>query len=272
MPRALCGLLIGARARRVRRDLPEPHAQPARQPRHHRLHPGRVGRRRARDRRVRRGHLRGRRRRGRRRRRDRARRLRARHPRRRAGLPADPRRHRRRRDADRGHRLPASRARRSRRRSRPTCGSPARSTAAAGSTCGRSRRRCSCSPRSSPLLGRELRMLELGDEAARALGVGIARSRLALVLRGRRAERGRHRVGRPDRVRRARRAADRAPAHARERSRASPAPRSRARCCCSAADCASQRIPGDVELPVGVLTGVLGGVYLSWLLVREWRA
>ena len=32
------------------------------------------------------------------------------------------------------------------------------------------------------LLARELRMLELGDEAARALGVGVARSRLALVF------------------------------------------------------------------------------------------
>ena len=38
------------------------------------------------------------------------------------------------------------------------------------------------------------------------------------------------------------------------------------------ADCATQRIPGDVQLPVGVLTGVLGGIYLTWLLTREWRA
>jgi iron complex transport system permease protein len=39
-----------------------------------------------------------------------------------------------------------------------------------------------------------------------------------------------------------------------------------------AADLASQRLFGADQLPVGVVTGVLGGVYLLWLLVTERRA
>ena len=38
------------------------------------------------------------------------------------------------------------------------------------------------------------------------------------------------------------------------------------------ADWASQRAFGADELPVGVVTGVLGGVYLLWLLVTERKA
>ena len=37
------------------------------------------------------------------------------------------------------------------------------------------------------------------------------------------------------------------------------------------ADVASQRLFGDLQLPVGVMTGVCGGVYLTWLLTREWK-
>ena len=39
-----------------------------------------------------------------------------------------------------------------------------------------------------------------------------------------------------------------------------------------AADWASQRVFGADQLPVGVVTGVLGGVYLLWLLVAERKA
>ena len=38
------------------------------------------------------------------------------------------------------------------------------------------------------------------------------------------------------------------------------------------ADWASQRVFGAGRLPVGVVTGVLGGGYLLWLLVTERRA
>ncbi|GAA1587072.1 hypothetical protein GCM10009731_46050 [Streptomyces globosus] len=37
-------------------------------------------------------------------------------------------------------------------------------------------------------------------------------------------------------------------------------------------DWASQRAFGADQLPVGVLTGLVGGAYLLWLLVTERRA
>lgn len=36
-------------------------------------------------------------------------------------------------------------------------------------------------------------------------------------------------------------------------------------------DVVAQRIFAPTQLPVGVVTGSLGGVYLMWLLVTEWR-
>jgi iron complex transport system permease protein len=39
-----------------------------------------------------------------------------------------------------------------------------------------------------------------------------------------------------------------------------------------AADVAGQRLVPDTPLPVGVLTGALGGLYLAWLLTTEWRS
>jgi iron complex transport system permease protein len=38
------------------------------------------------------------------------------------------------------------------------------------------------------------------------------------------------------------------------------------------ADWVSQKVFGADQLPVGVVTGVLGGVYLLWLLVTERKA
>jgi iron complex transport system permease protein len=38
-----------------------------------------------------------------------------------------------------------------------------------------------------------------------------------------------------------------------------------------ASDLIAQRLFDPTELPVGVFTGVLGGIYLAWLLSREWR-
>jgi iron complex transport system permease protein len=38
------------------------------------------------------------------------------------------------------------------------------------------------------------------------------------------------------------------------------------------ADLAAQRVIGGHQLPVGVVTGLLGGGYLVWLLVAERRA
>lgn len=38
-----------------------------------------------------------------------------------------------------------------------------------------------------------------------------------------------------------------------------------------AADLAAQRVFSPMQIPVGVATGAIGGVYLAWLLSREWR-
>lgn len=39
----------------------------------------------------------------------------------------------------------------------------------------------------------------------------------------------------------------------------------------SVSDFAAQRVLSDSQLPVGVMTGAVGGGYLCWLLVHEWR-
>ena len=99
-------------------------------------------------------------------------------------------------------------------RSTPTCsraparddasprrtGSSAASTAAAGSTCGRSRPRSPLLVPAALALARRLRMLEMGDDAARALGVGASARGCALIFVGGRADRGR-RPRRPARSR-----------------------------------------------------------------------
>ena len=121
------------------------------------------------------------------------------------------------------------------------------------------------------LLARELRMLELGDEAARALGVRVERSRLALVVVAVALCAVATASAGPIVF-----VALAAPQIARRLTRATGPG-----VACAGlmggvlllgADCASQRLFGDAQLPVGVMTGVLGGVYLVWLLLREWRA
>jgi iron complex transport system permease protein len=36
-------------------------------------------------------------------------------------------------------------------------------------------------------------------------------------------------------------------------------------------DFVAQRLLAPAQLPVGVVTGAVGGVYLAWLLSRQWR-
>ncbi len=120
------------------------------------------------------------------------------------------------------------------------------------------------------LLARPLRMLELGDETAGALGVATERSRLALIFIGVALTAvGVASAGPVVFVALA------APQIARRLTRAAGPGIG-----CAAltgavllvgADYASQRLFGDTQLPVGVLTGLLGGLYLIWLLTREWR-
>ncbi|MGI5453646.1 FecCD family ABC transporter permease [Streptomyces sp. CA-249302] len=118
---------------------------------------------------------------------------------------------------------------------------------------------------------RGLRMMEMGDDVSNALGVRVERVRallmVAAVLLTATATAAAGPVGF---------VALTAPQLARRLTR-SPGPNLLASLCMGAAllvtaDWASQRAFGADQLPVGVVTGVLGGVYLLWLLVTERRA
>ncbi|MFG3204724.1 FecCD family ABC transporter permease [Streptomyces sp. NPDC048192] len=118
---------------------------------------------------------------------------------------------------------------------------------------------------------RGLRMLEMGDDVAGALGVRVQRVRLVLmvcaVLLTAAATAAAGPVGF---------VALTAPQLARRLTR-SPGPNLVPSLCMGAAllvaaDWAAQRAFGADQLPVGVVTGVLGGGYLLWLLVTERRA
>ncbi|WP_314173052.1 FecCD family ABC transporter permease [Streptomyces winkii] len=123
------------------------------------------------------------------------------------------------------------------------------------------------------LLGceRGLRMMEMGDDAAGSLGVRVERVRLVLlgsaVLLVALAAAASGPVAF---------VALTAPQLARRLTKA-PGPNLLPSMCMGAAllvsaDFAAQRAFGAHELPVGVVTGVLGGGYLVWLLATERRA
>jgi iron complex transport system permease protein len=116
--------------------------------------------------------------------------------------------------------------------------------------------------------GRGLRMLEMGDETACALGVRVERLRLMLLAAAvLLASFAAGAAGPVSFV------ALTAPQLAR-RLTADPGPNLAASLCMGAAlltgaDLAGQRIVPGHQLPVGVLTGVLGGGYLLWLLATQ---
>lgn len=119
--------------------------------------------------------------------------------------------------------------------------------------------------------GRSLRALELGDDAAHGLGVRVERARIGLVaLAVALVSVSTVAVGPIAFV------ALTAPQIARRLARA-PAPP----LVCSAltgavlilaADIAAQRLIAGTPVPVGVMTGALGGLYLAWLLTHSWRS
>ncbi|MBB2912317.1 iron complex transport system permease protein [Streptosporangium becharense] len=121
------------------------------------------------------------------------------------------------------------------------------------------------------VLSRSLRAMEMGDDTAAALGLSVERHRLALlvvavVLSGVAVSA----AGPVSFVALA------APQLARRLTRA-PGAGVAAGAVTGAvllatADLVAQRLPTTGQLPVGVLTGGLGGLYLAWLLHREWRA
>lgn len=118
---------------------------------------------------------------------------------------------------------------------------------------------------------RGLRMLEMGDDVSYALGVRVERTRLLLMLAAVLLTAGATAAAGPVGF-----VALTAPQLARRLTR-SPGPNLVPSMCMGAtllvvADWASQRAFGADQLPVGVVTGVLGGVYLLWLLVTERKA
>ncbi|MFD8807808.1 FecCD family ABC transporter permease [Streptomyces sp. NPDC059597] len=119
--------------------------------------------------------------------------------------------------------------------------------------------------------GRGLRMTEMGDDVSYALGVRVQRVRLVLMVSAVLLTAGATAAAGPVGF-----VALTAPQLARRLTR-SPGPNLVPSLFMGAAllvtaDWASQRVFGADQLPVGVVTGVLGGAYLLWLLVTERRA
>ncbi|MBO0516393.1 iron chelate uptake ABC transporter family permease subunit [Streptomyces beijiangensis] len=119
--------------------------------------------------------------------------------------------------------------------------------------------------------GRNLRMLEMGDDAAYALGVRVERTRLVLMLAAVLLTAIATAAAGPISF-----VALTAPQLARRLTR-SAGPNLLPAAVMGAvlvvvADWVAQQAFGDRQLPVGVVTGVLGGCYLLWLLVTERKA
>jgi iron complex transport system permease protein len=118
---------------------------------------------------------------------------------------------------------------------------------------------------------RGLRMMEMGDDVSNALGVRVERVRALLMVAAVLLTATATAAAGPVSF-----VALTAPQLARRLTR-SPGPNLLSSLCMGAAllviaDWTSQRAFGADQLPVGVVTGVLGGVYLLWLLVTERRA
>jgi iron complex transport system permease protein len=118
--------------------------------------------------------------------------------------------------------------------------------------------------------GRALRALELGDDSAHALGLRVERSRLALIgLAVGLVSVTTVAVGPIGFI------ALTAPQIARRITRTAGLPLVSSALMGAAltlaSDIAAQRLVPDRALPVGVMTGLFGGVYLAWLLSMEWR-
>ncbi|MFD4924346.1 FecCD family ABC transporter permease [Streptomyces goshikiensis] len=119
--------------------------------------------------------------------------------------------------------------------------------------------------------GRALRMMEMGDDAAHALGVRVERTRLLLIVAGILLTTAASAAAGPISF-----VALAAPQLARRLTRSPGAGLLTAALMGAVllmlSDWASQRAFGADQLPVGVVTGLVGGVYLLWLLVTERKA
>lgn len=118
---------------------------------------------------------------------------------------------------------------------------------------------------------RGLRMMEMGDDVSNALGVRVERVRALLMVAAVLLTATATAAAGPVSF-----VALTAPQLARRLTR-SPGPNLLPSLCMGAAllvsaDWVSQKVFGADQMPVGVVTGVLGGVYLLWLLVTERKA
>jgi iron complex transport system permease protein len=120
------------------------------------------------------------------------------------------------------------------------------------------------------LLGRRLRMLEMGDDPAQALGVRAGRSRLLLIVLAVAVCAVATAATGPVAF-----VALAAPQITRRLTRAPglqliPSALTGA-LLLLVSDLVAQRLFAPAQLPVGVVTGAVGGVYLAWLLSSQWR-
>ncbi|MFC5832432.1 FecCD family ABC transporter permease [Nonomuraea insulae] len=119
-------------------------------------------------------------------------------------------------------------------------------------------------------LSRSAALMEMGDAAAGALGLRVERLRLGLLLVAVGLSGVAVSVAGPVGF-----VALAAPQLAKRVTRA-PGPgiassAAMGAVLLTAADLLAQRLPTPGQVPVGVLTGGIGGLYLAWLLFREWR-
>ncbi|MFE4176572.1 FecCD family ABC transporter permease [Streptomyces sp. NPDC056909] len=117
-------------------------------------------------------------------------------------------------------------------------------------------------------VGRPLRLMEMGDDTAGALGVNVTRVRAAGLLLGVALAGTAIAVAGPIGF-----LALAAPQLARRLTRSPGAPIGPAMVTgallLATADLLAQRLLSPFQIPVGLVTGALGGVYLLWLLSRE---
>ena len=123
---------------------------------------------------------------------------------------------------------------------------------------------CSARPATSTVM-------QLGDDAAAALGVRVERTRILVDRRRGRPDRLRHRRRRADRVRRLPVRADRRPDRRPRRLAAGARRRWSARCWCWSPT-SSASTPSAPATRSASITGVLGAPYLVYLIIRTNRA
>ncbi|MFF1957524.1 FecCD family ABC transporter permease [Streptomyces sp. NPDC058220] len=120
-------------------------------------------------------------------------------------------------------------------------------------------------------VGRPLRLMEMGDDTASALGVNVPRIRALALLLGVALAGAAIAVAGPIGF-----LALAAPQLARRIARSPGAPVGSAMVTgallLATADLLAQRLLSPFQIPVGLVTGALGGVYLLWLLSRERRS